>query len=120
MPGVLELSLKNSTDFGRNNPCQIGDIALSSRSDLLIINKYQYNSLQLFIILFGLAVITYFLLKWVPLPVKSVIKSKAAMTYSQANDRLNDLTDKSELTESIRNLNKIAKQYHTLQKTHRY
>ena len=41
--------------------------------------------------------------------VKSVIKSKAAMTYSQANDRLNDVNDKSELTESIRNLNKIAK-----------
>lgn len=40
---------------------------------------------------------------------KTVIKSKAAMTYKQANDRLNDPNDKSELTQSIRNLNRIAK-----------
>jgi exosome complex exonuclease DIS3/RRP44 len=40
---------------------------------------------------------------------KTVIKSKAAMTYKEANDRLNDTNDKSELTEIIRNLNKIAK-----------
>jgi exosome complex exonuclease DIS3/RRP44 len=40
---------------------------------------------------------------------KSVIKSKAAMTYQQANERLNDKKDNSELTQSIRNLNKIAK-----------
>jgi exosome complex exonuclease DIS3/RRP44 len=40
---------------------------------------------------------------------KSVIKSKAAMTYQQANERLNDKNDNSEITISIRNLNKIAK-----------
>ncbi len=40
---------------------------------------------------------------------KTVIKSKAAMTYKMANDRLNDPNDKTELTESIRNLNRIAK-----------
>jgi len=40
---------------------------------------------------------------------KSVIKSKAALTYQQANERLNDKNDNTELTISIRNLNKIAK-----------
>src|SRR5690606_36653393 len=40
---------------------------------------------------------------------KTVIKSKAALTYKQASDRINDINDKSEITESIRNLNKIAK-----------
>jgi len=40
---------------------------------------------------------------------KSIIKSKAALTYQQANDRINDQNDNSELTISIRNLLKISR-----------
>lgn len=40
---------------------------------------------------------------------KSVIKSKAALTYQQANEKMNDLSDKSDLAEGIRNLSRIAK-----------
>lgn len=40
---------------------------------------------------------------------KSVIKSKAALTYQKASEIMNDSNDTSELAESIRNLNKIAK-----------
>ena len=40
---------------------------------------------------------------------KSVIKSKAALTYKQANDRMQDKNDNSDVTQGIRNLNKIAK-----------
>jgi exosome complex exonuclease DIS3/RRP44 len=41
--------------------------------------------------------------------MKSVIKSRAAMTYEMANKILNDTKDNSDLAQSIRNLNKIAK-----------
>lgn len=40
---------------------------------------------------------------------KSVIKSKAALTYKQAMDRIEDTNDNSELTISIRNLLKISR-----------
>lgn len=40
---------------------------------------------------------------------KSIIKSKSAMTYKDAMDRINDEKDNSELTISIRNLLKISK-----------
>eukprot|EP00055_Hartaetosiga_balthica_P010541 m.45317 g.45317 ORF g.45317 m.45317 type:complete len:1019 (+) comp7213_c0_seq1:34-3090(+) len=41
---------------------------------------------------------------------KSVIKSSAAMTYLEAQTRIDDESDSSTLTESIRQLNKLAKQ----------
>ncbi len=40
---------------------------------------------------------------------KSIIKSKAALTYQQAMERINDQNDNSDLTISIRNLMKISK-----------
>lgn len=40
---------------------------------------------------------------------KSVIKSRAALTYEKANTIMNDQNDHSDLAEGIRNLNKIAK-----------
>jgi len=40
---------------------------------------------------------------------KSIIKSKAALTYQQAMERINDSNDNSDLTISIRNLLKISR-----------
>ena len=40
---------------------------------------------------------------------KSVIKSRAALTYEKANTIMNDPNDHSDLAEGIRNLNRIAK-----------
>ncbi|MCQ2818446.1 MAG: ribonuclease catalytic domain-containing protein, partial [archaeon] len=40
---------------------------------------------------------------------KSVIRSRAALTYEKANSMMNDPNDNSELAQSIRNLNKVAK-----------
>lgn len=40
---------------------------------------------------------------------RSVIKSKASLTYAEAQAKIDDMNDKSKLTESIRQLNKFAK-----------
>jgi len=40
---------------------------------------------------------------------KTVIRSKASLTYQKAHEIMHDKNDKSELAESIRNLNKIAR-----------
>ena len=40
---------------------------------------------------------------------KSVIHSKASLTYQQAQDRIDEKSDKTDLTNSLRILNKIAK-----------
>ena len=40
---------------------------------------------------------------------KSVINSKASLTYEQAQKRINDMNDKCELTQSIKDLNMLAK-----------
>ncbi|BET02349.1 RNB [Nesidiocoris tenuis] len=40
---------------------------------------------------------------------KSVIKSAAAMTYAQAQEKINDANDRSPLAESLRSLNRLAK-----------
>ena len=40
---------------------------------------------------------------------KSIIKSKAAMTYEQAQNRIDDSNDQDELTQGLRNLLKLSK-----------
>jgi exosome complex exonuclease DIS3/RRP44 len=42
---------------------------------------------------------------------KTVIKSRAALTYQKANEIMNDVNDNSEIAVGIRNLNKIAKHF---------
>lgn len=41
---------------------------------------------------------------------KCIIRSRKAFTYADAQNRINDLQDHSDITESIRQLNNLAKQ----------